>query len=146
MATSTHYLKGIAKWAKVHRPDEKYGKHSIDLGMTKEQLSAYEKIGLKNKPKEADGLHWVTFRRDPTGMVWVNRVQTIAGKPSVVDSNNNTTDVTIGNGSEVTIELQVYDYDNKFGKGKGSRLEKVKIDKLVEFKPEAKEDGIQHPW
>jgi hypothetical protein len=53
----------------------------------------------------------------------------------------------IGNGSEVTIVVSTYDYDNKFGKGKGSRLEKVRVDKLVKYeKEEARSNDPDIPF
>ena len=137
MATTTHYLSGPCKWAKVHKPDEKYKKFSIDIGFTKDGLANYTKLGLKNKPKEADGLYWVTFRRDPESKVWINGEQTAAGKPGVFNSDGSPCTDMIGNGSEVTIVVSVYGYDNEFGKGKGSRLEKVRVDKMVKYEKEA---------
>jgi hypothetical protein len=147
MATTTHYLSGPCKWAKVYKPDEKYNKHSIDIGFTKDGLANYTKLGLKNKPKEADGLYWVTFRRDPEGKVWINGKQEPAGKPGVFNPDGSPCTEIIGNGSEVTIVVSTYDYDNKFGKGKGSRLEKVRVDKLVKYeKEEARSNDPDIPF
>jgi len=138
MATNTHYITGVCKWAKVHKPDEKFNKFSIDIGFTKDDLATnYAKMGLKNKPKEADGLYWVTFRRDPEGKVWVNGKQEAAGAPGVFNADGSPCKEMIGNGSEVTIVVSTYDYDNKFGKGKGSRLEKIRVDKMVKYERDA---------
>ena len=147
MATNTHYITAPCKWAKVYKPDEKYNKFSIDLGLTKEQYEDFKKIGLKNKPKEDGGLNWITLRRDPEAKAWVDGKQQAAGKPVVLDQDGKPTTQIIGNGSEVTVVYSVYDYDNKFGKGKGSRLEKVRIDKLVEYvKEQAKSNDPDIPF
>lgn len=39
------YLEGEAKWAKVHKPDAKYDRYTIDLYMTKDSWVAYKKLG-----------------------------------------------------------------------------------------------------
>ena len=134
MATQTHYLKGKAQWAKLFKPDEKYNKYSIDLGMDQEEAEKFKKIGLKNTLKERDGLYWVSIRRDPDKLAWINGTQQPAGKPSVLDSDGHPLDKLVGNGSDVIVKLTTYDYDNKNGKGVGSRLESVRVDKLVEYR------------
>ncbi len=135
MATTSYKFSGECKWAKVYKPDPKYMKYSIDLKLEGKDIDVFKAIGLKNTLKE-DG--WVTFRRDPSKEVWKDGKKVPGGPPSVVDASGNVSTELIGNGSMVTVQVSVYDYDNNFGKGKGSRLEVVRIDKLVEFK--GKED------
>ena len=143
MATQVHYFKGKAMWSKLFKPDEKYKKYSIDLGMTAEEAEKFKKIGLKNGVKERDGLYWVSLRRDPDKLVWSGGTQQPAGKPSVLDSDGHPLDKLVGNGSDVVVKVTTYDYDNKNGKGVGSRLESVRVDKLVEYKKdgETKSEG-----
>lgn len=144
MATQTHYFKGKAQWAKVYKPDEKYGKFSIDLGMSQEDAAKFREIGLKNTFKERDNLYWITLRRDPEKMVWKNQEQVKAGPPEIKDADGHPFSELIGNGSEVTVKFVTYDYNNSNGKGKGSRLESVRVDKLVEYKKdgEATKEGF----
>lgn len=136
MATKQYQITGEVKWAKVHKPDSKYNKHTIDIKLDAKGKATFEKMGLKNQAKEdEDGNLWVTFRRDPDGMVWNDGAKGTAGAPKVLDAEGHPTTDFIGNGSVATITVSVYDYDNKFGKGKGSRLEKVHVHNLVEYNP-----------
>ena len=130
MATQTVYLSGKAYWAKVFKVDDKYGKHSIEVELDLDSIKIFDELGLKNKPNQEGR---VSFRRDPEGMVYKDKLQVRAGAPLILDHENQPTTKLIGNGSLVTIKVQVYDYDNKFGKGKGSRLESVRVDELVEY-------------
>lgn len=132
--TQTLYFKGKAMWSKLFKPDEKYNKYSIDLGMEADEAKRFRKIGLKNAIKERDGLYWVSIRRDPDKLAWINGEQKPAGKPTVFDVDGHPSTDLIGNGSDVTVTMVTYEYDNKFGKGVGSRLESVRVDKLVEYK------------
>lgn len=147
MASKTYTLTGECKWAKVWKPDQKYGKHSIDLKLDSKAMKTFMEMGLQNKPKEdEDGNLWVSLRRDPLAKVFVrgSEDKTEAGRPMVTGVDN---EVEIGNGSTVTVKVTVYDYDNKFGKGKGSRLDSVHVDKLVEFKrAEATSDEVKSPF
>lgn len=145
MATSYHYFTGKSKWAKVHKPDERYGNFSIDVNLDAKQLETFTKLGVRTKPKtDEDGNVWVTFRRNPNSLTWKEGNRVPAGKPAVTDANGAPMEGTIGNGSTVTVKLQVYTYDNSFGKGVGSRLEAVRVDELVEYKRE--EATINHPF
>ena len=147
--TSTHYFSGKAQWAKVYRPDDKYNKFSIDVALNPTAFKEYEKLGL-HKPKngfkqDEEGNTWVTFRRNPEDTTYRDGNKVPCGAPTVVDGNGNPMDATIGNGSDVTVKVMVYAYNNKFGKGNGSRLESVRVDNLVEYqKPQ--EGGINHPF
>ena len=146
MATKTYTLTGEAKWAKVWKPDEKYGKHSIDISLDSKAMKTFMDMGIANKPKEdEDGKLWVSLRRDPLAKVFVrgSEDKVDAGNPAVSGVDNGT---EIGNGSTVTVTVSVYDYDNKFGKGKGSRLESVHVDKLVEYKRAEVSDEVKSPF
>ncbi len=147
MATKTYTLTGECKWAKVWKPDEKYGKHSIDISLDSKAMKTFMDMGIANKPKEdEDGKLWVSLRRDPLSKVFVrgSEDKVDAGRPQVTGVD---VDTEIGNGSTVTVQVSVYDYDNKFGKGKGSRLDSVHVDKLVEFKRTKPEEGeVKSPF
>lgn len=133
MATKVEYFSGECRWAKVYKPDEKYGKYSIDVKV--DDLPKFKSLGVK--ASDRDG--WVTFRRDPEGKAWKDGKQIIAGKPLVVDAEGKPFDEIIGNGSEVTVKVETYTYDNKFGKGVAMRLESVRVDK---HKPYVKEETV----
>lgn len=130
MATETFYFSGPCRWAKVHSPDKMYNKYSIDVQLEGDELKKFKEIKLRNSVKD-DG--WVTFRRDPNHTVYVNGEKVPAGAPKIVDPSGNLVPDLIGNGSTVTIKISVYSYNNVHGKGKGSRLEQVRVDKLEKY-------------
>lgn len=143
MATKYVELRGKAKWAKVWKPDTKYDKYSIDICPDEKSREIIAGLGLKSTYKtDADGNEYMTFRRDPTHMVYTAKdVRGPAGAPKVTGVDP---DTAIGNGSDVSIKLAVYAYDNKFGKGTGSRLEAVYVHELVEYK--AQETSLESPF
>lgn len=133
MATRIVYLTGEASWAHVHRLNN-YGKYSIDLKLNEESQKIFDTLGLKQKVRE-NGT--VSFRRDPDGTIWDNGVQKLAGPPRVITADGKTLTDNIGDGSTVTIKLVTYPYNNKFGKGTGSRLDVVCVDKFIPYTKEA---------
>jgi hypothetical protein len=135
---ATYRFTGPVRWAKVHTPDKKYEHYGLEI---KIDASAYENTGLSGGPSK-DGEGYYSFRRKPDSLVWKNKQQVPAGKPLVLDASGAPTDQLIGNGSVCTIEITVFDYDNKFGKGKGHRLEAVRIDELVEYVPPVQDDSL----
>jgi hypothetical protein len=127
MATTAVYLSGKAKWAKVYTPDEKYQNWTINLYMDKDNLQKYQESGMTMNVKKDEEGPYVTFRRPQVKLIKQEMVK--FGPPIVVDSEGNPFDKTIGNGSEVTVKVLVYNTM----KGPGHRLEKIRIDKWVEY-------------
>jgi len=130
-----HYFEGICKWAKIHVPDEKYGKYSIDVLLSDQNYLRYRGLNLKGTGKrdeDGDGF-WVSFRRDPSAKVYRNGEEDKAGTVKVVDVDGNPMTDLIGNGSLVMVKIVTYPYDNKFGIGTGSRLVAVKVLNLVKY-------------
>lgn len=130
MATETFHFSGPCRWAKVHQPDKMYDKYSIDVQLSGDELETFKAIKLRNTVKE-DG--WVTFRRDPKHTVYINGEKVPAGPPKVLDASGRPLADLVGNGSLVTIRITVYSYNNSYGKGKGSRLESIVVNKLEKY-------------
>lgn len=135
MATTFIYLSGKAKWAKVYKPDEAFNTTfwRIDVDLDPKSQAVFDKSGLRLKPKTAEDGTFITFRR-PTQKQFKTELKEF-DPPKVVDKNGEDFSQTIGNGSEVTIKVEVYD---SF-KGKGHRLVGVRVDNLVEYNPPAAE-------
>ena len=134
MAIKTEYFNGVCKWAKVYKPDEKYGKYSIDVLLDMDQFTKLKALKVKNNGKPEDGKMWVTFRAS-------------SDAPSVTDASGASITDSIGNGSEVTIKLTVEDFvSQKWGNVVKSNLEAVRVDKLVVYvKPEVSTEEAQAP-
>ena len=137
MPTQYMELTGTAKWAKVYKPDEAFGTSfwKIDVSLTPESQEIFNKSGLRLRPKKVDDKDYYTFRR-PTSKVFKGKLEEFK-PPIVIDSNNQPTTQLIGNGSEVTIKVEVYDS----AMGKGHRLTGLRVNKLVEYVPPTRTDG-----
>lgn len=119
---NTVYFRGIAKWAKLSKPDDKYHNYSVNIELDEQSQNAFDKSGLRIRPKvdKEDGKTYVRFRRSAE-----------FGPPSVVDDAEKAFTQAIGNGSIVTAAVEVYDTKTM---GKGHRLMAVRVDKWVEYK------------
>lgn len=122
MASETIYLRGVAKWAKVDKPDDRFHNYTIDVELDEQSQNEFDKSRIRVKPKvdEEDGKTYYRFRRSSE-----------YGPPAVVDEVNAPFKQRIGNGSIVTVAVEVYDTKTM---GKGHRLMAVRVDKWVEFK------------
>lgn len=132
MATETFYFFGTTYWAKVREPDEKYNNYQVPVYLNDKSWVQLRKSGLQLKTKKDDRGEYVTFRRDHVKMM-KGEVVTL-GPPEVFLYNVDTQiaspfDGLIGNGSEVIVQVDVYDTI----KGKGHRLVGVGITKLVPY-------------
>lgn len=127
MASSYYYLSGKAKWAKLFKPDDKYKNWQIQVYLDDDSMKVYDETGMSMQKKRDDDGVFVTFRRPEAKVIKDELVK--FDPPAVLDADGNKLDQLVGNGSEVTIKVIVYDTM----KGKGHRLEAVKVNKLVPY-------------
>lgn len=117
----TYYYSGKVKWAKVYKPDEKYGKYSLNFyPTTPEEVKEIKATGIKNGTKEdEDGVYYV-FRSDTA--------------PVVVDKDGQAFNDLIGNGSTCKVKLAVEQFTSKkWGKVVRSALAGVQVEDLVVY-------------
>lgn len=142
MASKTWYLSGTCKWAKVVEPDKKYNKYSIDLFMDADNWDKFKKSGAQLKIRDTDsGEQFVTFSR-PVATLGRDGKLREHGAPLVLNSAGEPIKDLVGNGSKVTVKLDVYDTP----KGKGTRLEAVRVEDLVEFVKREVDEDIDVPF
>lgn len=127
MATTYYRFYGTSKWAKIQEPDQKYQNYQIDLFMDDASWRLFKKSGLQLKTREAEEGEFVTFRRPVQKIIKGKLVE--LGKPAIVDPLGKSLDILVGNGSDVCVEVSVYDTI----KGKAHTLEKVEVIGLVEY-------------
>lgn len=135
MATNYLYLNGIAHWAKVYpeNVDEYKGvqQATVDLELPMEQVKALKAAGSALKPRITDdGKMVVKVRRKIE-----HRIPELGGFPIVLDAEGAPTNKLIGNGSKVTVKVSVYDA----GDAKGTKLESIRVDELVEYEAKPKD-------
>ena len=126
---TTAYFTGPCQWAKFKEAD-KFDKYSVQLALDFKQFKEMKDLGLKNGGKPTDdGKMTVTFRRPKAD-----------GAPEVVDKDGNPFSGDIGNGSILTLKLDVETFVSpKHGKVTRSSLVSVRVDELVVYNPEAAE-------
>ena len=147
-------ISGTAYWAKVHQPHydqyNEQGIFSIDVTVDTKTKKQLQDLGLgpriKNKGDERND--FVTIKRKYT-----RKDGTKNSAPRVVDSKKTpiSPDVLIGNGSQINVAFDTYDYNVGGNQGVGSSLKAVQVTKLVEYSPSenldefGEESGYQAP-
>ena len=90
--------------------------------------AAIKNTGIKNKPQEDDG-----SKSGVPGFFYTFRSNEAY---PIVDSQGSEITALVGNGSEVTVDLQVEHFTSpKFGPQARSKLLKVVVTKLIEYIP-----------
>jgi len=121
-------VQGIAYWARVHNPDTTFDPQwCIDLVVDKQTAKGFKDKGVKIKQND-DGEYVVKFKR--------NVARSNGGEnkpPRIVDAGKKPMLDEIGNGSEVVIQYQTYDWKYKTKTGVGVDLMAVQVLKLVEY-------------
>lgn len=140
MAKTYEYLSGKVKWAqKLFQPDLTYKKWSVVLYPDPPSMAKIMKLketpAILNEIKEDEDGKYITLSR-PTSRQYqgVDRAFT---PPLVVSADGTAWNEAIGNGSDCTCKIEVYNYKQKVSNrpGRAIRLEAVRIDNLVRFEP-----------
>lgn len=125
----------MCKWAKVREPDEKYDNFQVPLYLTPESWTLFKESGCQLKEYTDDDGKYVVFKRRVREFNYAKKEEVENGPPDILIFQPETSQYEpfpeglIGNGSDVTVRVDVYDTRN----GKGHRLVSVGIDKLVEY-------------
>ena len=135
MATKTLYFKGITKWCKVRKPDEKYDTYQVPLYMTDSEFLKYDASGIQLKKREDEDGAFVVFKRKHVEYNGLLKEQVTNGPPGILKDGVDFPDGLIGNGSEVTVKVEVYDTPKRGPGTKGHRLIAINVEKLVEYTP-----------
>lgn len=127
----SYYLKGEARYAKVYKPVDKYKKDegkewAIDVKLDAASEDILKESGCQLR-KSKDGAGFYTFRRPQQKLIKDTMVTFEA--PNVVDKDNNPMTADIGNGSIVTIKVEIYNTRM----GVGHTLEAVRVEELVPY-------------
>lgn len=138
-------VKGKCKWAHVTRLN-RYGDWSVELWPTPEDLEVLRELqsrGLKNTMMKDEDGYYMRFKRPPKKDIRLKtgEVKTIVFSPPTVamaDGSPLPNGVLTGNGSDVTLILEVYPHGTPGGgKAVAARLEGLRVDSLVPFNPDS---------
>lgn len=138
MATQTYYFSGEAVFPHLIKPDTKFdqaGIWHISVILDDASKAEYAASGMRVGAKIFEGKETIKFSR-PVQKLMKNELVKFE-KPVVIDSKDQPLTALIGNGSKVTVKVIVFDTM----RGKGHRLEAVKVNELIEYKPEPKPEA-----
>ena len=130
MANKTVYLSGVAYWTKVHDPDTRFnaeGVYSLDFYPDEESLSIFGSLGLGLKERSDENGVFYKLKRPHAGMKYGEPF--VFGRPRVFDKDGAPFEGKVGNGSVVTVKLEIYDTR----KGPAHRLEAIRVEDLVPY-------------
>ena len=124
------YVKGKAMWANITSPNTRFQPHKYGLTVLTDPDTAakLEGIGL-NQVKDRAGQP----KYDEPAFTFSKRAANNDGvantAPKLINVDGDPIDVSVGNGSEVTIKIKPY--KNDFGQF--AELMAVKVDNLIEY-------------
>ena len=132
------YISGKASWCKTKSP-ETFGNDSFWSATIHPDAKGLEfarelaSKGMKNHIKKDDDGWFIKFKR-PTYRKLRSGIKAAMIAPEVIDADNKPFDGLIGNGSDCTFKLEVYDHNTPTGgKAKAARLASIKVHNLVPY-------------
>lgn len=142
--TTFEYIKGKVKWHRHNRTNE-WGKYSTTIYPDPESLTKIRDLqseGVKNVIKKDDDGYYVSFTR-PAQKEIRGRMQSFSpplllnGSVTLEDGTHPPypPEVNVGNGSDVTLKLEVYQHKTPGGgRAKACRWLTTLVHNLVEYK------------
>ena len=132
------YVEGKAMWANVSTPNTKFEPHKYGIVVLTDEDTAtrLENAGL-SRVRTRDG----QAKYDEPAFSFSRKVERHDGTtnpaPKLVDSDGNALDVSLGNGSEVTVKIKPY--TGKYGTF--AELIAVKVTDLIEYSESSSDDN-----
>lgn len=142
MATKRIVLKGKSEWTKVwaHQLDTEFaeenrgGNYSTQIILDDDSQKLFAALGTRAKLKDGK-LTLRRYERHP-----------VLGELGPVIVTGVDPDTLIGNGSDITVEVDVYDYTYNGRSSRGMRLVSLTVDNLVVYeKPAAAKPAVGVP-
>lgn len=132
------FIQGKVSWLKS-KMTNKWNKYSVQIHPNAEGLEIIRGLqaeGLKNNLKKDDDGYYVNFTRPATKEFRSGKVVTYA-PPDVFDTAGKPFDGGVGNGSDATLKIEVYQHETPGGgKAKAARWVSARIDNLVPYEPD----------
>jgi hypothetical protein len=124
------YVKGKSMYANVTSPQTRYEPHKYNITVLTDSDTAtkLEELGLSQVRTRTGELKY-----EEPAFTFSKRASRTDGTantaPKLVDADGNSMDITVGNGSEVTVKIKPYKNDY----GTYAELMAVKVDNLIEY-------------
>lgn len=131
----TVYIQGKVNWFRPKVPN-KWNKWSVQIHPNDKGLEIIRDLqaqGCKNQLKKNDDGYYCNFSRPVTKETSTGKILSFT-PPEVFDVDGNPFDGNVGNGSDATLKLEVYQHSTPGGgKAKAIRWVSARIDVLVPF-------------
>lgn len=129
------YLQGKVSWFRAKSPNQ-WNKWSTQLHPDTKSLELIREKqaeGVKNQLKKDDDGYYLNISRPVTKETQSGKI--LSFEPvKVFDKDGNPLDVNIGNGSDATLKVEVYEHATPGGgKAKAMRWVSARIDNLIPF-------------
>ena len=136
MAKAEHiYIQGKISWFRPKVPN-KWNKWSVQIHPNDKGLDIIRDLqaeGMKNQLKKDNDGYFTTFSRPVTKETRDGRILSFV-PVEVFDKDGNLFDGNVGNGSDATLKLEVYQHATPGGgKAKAVRWVSARIDNLIPF-------------
>lgn len=133
--TENIYIQGKVSWFRPKVPN-KWNKWSTQIHPNEKGLEIIRELqaqGVKNQLKKDDDGYYTSFSRPVTKETSTGKILSFT-PVEVFDKDGNKYDGNVGNGSDVTLKLEVYPHATPGGgKAKAVRWVSARIDNLVPF-------------
>ena len=121
-------VEGTAYWASIKTPNTRFEPvYTVNLVVDDETANDFASRG--HKLKQMDEGQAIIIKRKvngPNGMV--------RNAPKLFDKDKNTIDDIVGNGSQVKVQFNEWETENKFGTFKGLDFQAMQVIDLVPLK------------
>jgi hypothetical protein len=125
------YLKGKVKRCQVNVPDQ-WGNWTVGLYLTPESLDKFKEMKVKNHLHKDDEGYYIWCKRPQSKLI---KGKMVGMHPPIVKNAEGIElhDVLIGNGSDVTVKMEHYNYTFGAEKGSACRLHTIRVDNLIPY-------------
>lgn len=133
------YIRGKGSWIRTNKTNP-WGKWVATIHPTPgddlEKVRELSAQGVKNQIKKDDDGYFITYSRPSEKEDRLGRKYGLA-PVTVVDNTGVPYTQPIGNGSDITLKLEVYQHNTPGGgKAKAARLAAIRVDNLVPYTPD----------
>jgi|SRR5882762_929864 len=136
--TETIYIQGKVAWFKPNIPN-KWDKYSVQIHPQPKDLEVIRDLqarGLKNQMKKDDDGYFIHFTRPISKRFQSGKIR-VFEPIEVFDKAGVPYDGPVGNGSDATLKIEVYEHEVPGGgKSVAARWVSARIDNLVPYEPD----------
>jgi hypothetical protein len=134
-----YYIQGKVSWFRP-KVANKWNKWSVQIHPNADGLELIRDLqaqGLKNQLKKDEDGYYLNVSRPVTKETSTGKILTFT-PVEVFDADGSPFEGNVGNGSDVTIKVEVYEHGTPGGgKAKAMRWVSARIDNLIPFNPDS---------